>query len=62
MSQFISLRILASLALGHAKEPSSAETPGALPVVDREADPSSVEREEPSSASRISVGRVHAPS
>lgn len=58
MSQFISLRILASLALGHTKEPSRAETPDAFPVTDGPGEPSGVEREEPSSASRIRVNHA----
>jgi hypothetical protein len=59
MSQFISLRILASIGLGglgRAKKPSSRETPAAPPVAELAANAG---REEPSSASRISVGRMH---
>ena len=59
MSQFISLRILASIALGRSKKTSNRETPGAPPVLERHAEPSSGEREEPKSASRISVNRIH---
>ena len=35
MSQFISLRILASIGLGRSKKTSNRETPGAPPVVER---------------------------
>ena len=58
MSQFISLRILASLALGRSKKTSNRETPGAPPVVETRAEPTRAGREEPSSASRISVNRI----
>jgi hypothetical protein len=54
MSQFISLRVLASLALGQSKKTSNRETPGTPPAGER-SEPSGAEREEPTSASRISV-------
>jgi hypothetical protein len=60
MSQFISLRILASIALGHSKETSRPEAPSAPSLGDRQGEPIRTEREEPSSASPISVNRVHA--
>ena len=58
MSQFISLRLLASLGLGRSKKTSNRETPGTPPVVERHAEPASADREEPASASRISVNRI----
>ena len=58
MSQFISLRLLASLGLGRSKKTSNRETPGAPPVAERHAEPAAADREEPTSASRISVNRI----
>jgi hypothetical protein len=61
MSQFISLRILASIGLGglaRSKSTSNRETPAAPSVAERPAGVRGAEREEPSSASRISVGRM----
>ena len=55
MSNFISLRILASLGLGK-KRRSLGKTPVAPPVGDGAREPPT--REEPTSASRISVSRV----
>ena len=58
MSQFISLRILASIALGQSKKTSNREVPGAPPVSESTGETSGGEREEPKSASRISVNRI----
>jgi hypothetical protein len=61
MSHFISLRILASIGLGRSKKTSNRETPCAPPVADRaggEQAGGSGSREEPPSASRISVNRI----
>ena len=66
MSQFISLRVLASLALGQSKEASSGGPPGASSLtamgagmgVGERPEPSAAAREEPSSASRISAGGI----
>jgi len=58
MSQFISLRILASIGLGRSKKTSNRETPGAPPVAERHGESAASEREEPTSASRISVNRI----
>jgi hypothetical protein len=61
MSQFISLRILASIGLGRSKRTSNRETPSAPPVAERRGEPGSGEREareERTSTSRISVGRI----
>jgi hypothetical protein len=58
MSQFISLKILASIGLGRSKKTSSRETPGAPPVVERTSEANDGGREEPASASRISVNRI----
>ena len=57
MSQFISLRILASIGLGQSKKTSNRETPGAPPVAEHP-ELSGAEREEPTSASRISTSRI----
>ncbi|MGO8992043.1 MAG: hypothetical protein ACLQVI_01855 [Polyangiaceae bacterium] len=57
MSQFISLRILAAMGLGRSKKTSNRETPGAPPVVEG-TEIGAGEREEPSSASRLSVNRI----
>jgi hypothetical protein len=56
MSQFISLRVLASLALGRSKKTSKGQTPSP-PVVEPRKDAPTSSREEPSSASRIRVNR-----
>jgi hypothetical protein len=57
MSQFISLRILASLGLGRSKV-AHRETPKAPAVAERTGDPGARAREEPSSTSRLRVDRV----
>ena len=58
MSQFISLKILASIGLGRSKKTSNRRTPGAPPVAERASDSNGGRREEPTSASRISVNRI----
>jgi len=56
MSQFISLRVLASLGLGRSKKTSKGQTPSP-PVVEPRVDAPTSPRDEPSSASRIRVNR-----
>jgi hypothetical protein len=57
MSKFISLRVLASLGLGRSRKTSKGHTPPPPASKPRADAPASV-RDEPSSASRISVNRV----
>ena len=57
MSQFISLRVLASLGLGQSKKTSKGHT-APPPVSEPGGDAPASARDEPSSASRISVNRV----
>ena len=74
MSQFISLRILASIGMGRFKNHAASGAPHAPSVAERTREPRSfalpaapsgapslapaVQGEEPKSASRISVGRI----
>jgi hypothetical protein len=70
MSQFISLRILASIGMGRFKNHGGRGAPHAPSVAERTREPRSfalpaalsaapsAEGEEPKSASRISVGRI----
>jgi hypothetical protein len=58
MSQFFSLSILRSIGLGRSKKTSNRETPCAPAVTERTSEPNEPGREEPTSASRISVSRV----
>jgi hypothetical protein len=58
MSQFISLRILASLALGRSKKTSNRETPRAPAVAERRNDSTAAERQEPGSSSRMRIASI----
>jgi hypothetical protein len=58
MSQFISIRLLASLGLGRSKKTSKGQTPSP-PAAEPRVDAPTSSRDEPSSASRIRVNRDH---
>jgi hypothetical protein len=62
MSQFISVKVLAALRLGRSKLTAGRDRTPAPPASKPSLDSPPSGREEPSSASRISVGRIRVPS